>query len=428
MNAPTEALLPMESVRDGPNLHRTFIVRRRAAKRTEPWYLATASPPPPLIGFQLPRCLTSPSPPRLPPQDEDIPARKKPRLDPIIKSVAATTNDVIDLCSDSDDRNQTARENSWSIYSIDASTVSTLLGEKRTPIAAATVEAATKTATLSVSHASADADANTNLVKDIQSNPTSSVATGIWTPEDDAELTSAIANTKEKRWGKAYKTDWPAVAALVIGRTKAQCRDRWHNALKPSNAQATIHKGAWSADEDGMLQEAVKLCDDKDWVAIAALVPGRTRRQCFNRWSYLLKDGMVAERKGAWTADEDGMLQEAVQLNDGKNWVAIAALVPGRIKSQCKYRWHNFLKHRIVNGGAAERKGAWTADEDGMLQEAVQLNDGKNWVAIAALVPGRIKSQCNKRWHKFLKHRIVNGGAVELKFGQETKTRGRRRL
>jgi hypothetical protein len=82
MDAPTEAFLTM---------------RHRAAKRTEPWYLATASPPPPpLIGFQLPRCLTSPPPQRSPSQDEDIPARKKPRLDPIIKSVAATTNDVID--------------------------------------------------------------------------------------------------------------------------------------------------------------------------------------------------------------------------------------------------------------------------------------------------------------------------------------------
>jgi hypothetical protein len=42
---------------------------------------------------QLPRCLTSPSPhARLP--HEQIRARKKPRLDPIIKNVAATTNDV----------------------------------------------------------------------------------------------------------------------------------------------------------------------------------------------------------------------------------------------------------------------------------------------------------------------------------------------
>jgi hypothetical protein len=642
MDAPTEGFLPMKGVRDGPNLNRTFTVRRRAAKRTERWYLVTASAPPPLIGFHLPRCLTASPPPRcsLSP-DEDIPARKKPRLDPIVKSVAATTNDVIDLCSDSEDEKPTAKEDPSSIDTIvETSATSTFLGKKHTPIATATVEAGTKTATLSDSHAgvdAAEADADTNLVKDKQSNPTFSVATGIWTPEEDAELTSAISKTKEKRWGKENKTDWPAVAALLIGRSKAQCRNRWHNALKPANARATIQKGAWSADEDGMLQEALQLCNDKDWVAIAALVPGRTRIQCFNRWSYSLRDGIVnggvAERKGAWTADEDGMLQEAVQLNDGKNWVAIAALVPGRIRSQCMYRWHNFLKHIIVNGGAAERttndvidlwsdsddriptakgysssidaivgasavstllgekrthiaaatveattitailnvsdasadadahtnsvkivrvysnptssvatgiwtpeedaemasalmktmkklrgndyktdwtaaaalligrteaqcrerwenalsstrattrkgawtgdedeslqeaiqlygtnnwvqiaalipyrsraqcenrwhlilkrsiniaqatghNGAWTADEDKLLQKAVQLNDGKNWVAIAALVPGRIRSQCMYRWYSFLKHIIVNDGDWDTRRRPEAK-------
>jgi hypothetical protein len=46
------------------------------------------------------------------PQDEDIPVRKKPRLDLIIKNTAPATltNDVIDLCSDSDDEKPKAKE------------------------------------------------------------------------------------------------------------------------------------------------------------------------------------------------------------------------------------------------------------------------------------------------------------------------------
>jgi hypothetical protein len=119
-----------------------------------------------------------------------------------------------------------------------------LLGEKRTPIAAATVDAAAKTASLSGSHAGVDADdadANTDSVKNV-SNTTASVATGNWKPKEDAELTSALAKTKKKLRGKEYNTDWTAVAAL--GRTMAQCKNRWRNGLKPGTARATARATA----------------------------------------------------------------------------------------------------------------------------------------------------------------------------------------
>jgi hypothetical protein len=42
------------------------------------------------------------------------------------------------------------------------------------------------------------------------------------------------------------------------------------------------------------------------------------------------------------------------------------------------------------------------------LKYAVEMHGGKDWVAIAALVPYRSKSQCHKRWHNVLK------GAIDL--------------
>jgi hypothetical protein len=32
--------------------------------------------------------------------------------------------------------------------------------------------------------------------------------TGSWTSEEDAKLTSAVANTSKKKWGNEYKIDW----------------------------------------------------------------------------------------------------------------------------------------------------------------------------------------------------------------------------
>jgi hypothetical protein len=69
MQEPTEeveAPIPAENVREDPNLNRAVAVRRKAAKRSLPWDLAAGE-------------LDLVTPP--PPQAEDIPARKKRRVD-----------------------------------------------------------------------------------------------------------------------------------------------------------------------------------------------------------------------------------------------------------------------------------------------------------------------------------------------------------
>ena len=47
----------------------------------------------------------------------------------------------------------------------------------------------------------------------------------------------------------------------------------------------------------------------QNWNDIAALLPGRTNKDCRKRWSKVQLD----IRKGAWTRDEDERLQQAVQ-------------------------------------------------------------------------------------------------------------------
>jgi hypothetical protein len=72
-------------------------------------------------------------------------------------------------------------------------------------------------------HVDVDNNENTDPVTDTARVTPSR---GRWTREEDAELTSAITNTKKKWWGREYKPDWMAVAALVPGRTKTQCQLR----------------------------------------------------------------------------------------------------------------------------------------------------------------------------------------------------------
>jgi hypothetical protein len=91
-------------------------------------------------------------------------------------------------------------------------------------------------------------------------------------------------------------------------------------------------------------------------------------------------------------------LKDAVQIDDGKNWNATAGLVPGRTKTQCRNRWRNVLDPRIVR--TTERAVRWITEEDDKLRDAIQIRNGKNWNAIARLVPGRTSRQCIGRWQK----------------------------
>jgi hypothetical protein len=336
-----EASILTENAREDPKLNRTVAVRRKAAKRTLPWDLAARE-----------LLLASP------PQDEEIRARKKRRLEE--------------------------------------------------PLPTTTDEAARKTSSPEVSvglppYAADNDDVNVDPVTCTQPNAVATRATGRWTTDEDAELTSAVANTSKKRCGKEYKTDWVAIAALVPSRTRNQCSKRWHDVLDPSIDRANGRTGKWTEDEDRKLKDALKMHGAKNWGAINALIPGRTKKQCWRRWHDALNpsiDRTPSGRTGKWSGDEDRKLKDALQMHGAKDWAAVAALVPGRTKKQCWSRWHDVLTPSIAP--TAGRSGKWAENEDRKLKDAVQTHGGKDWVAVAALVPGRTKKQCWSRWHDAL--------------------------
>jgi hypothetical protein len=280
-----KASISTENVREDPNLNDTFFVRRKVAKRTLPWDLSVDE-------LEL----------VTPPQAEDTPATKRPRLEePFSSTDEATT----------------------------------------------TISSHVTTVTLPPPNATTD-HVDSDPVMGMQPNTRAAEA-----PKEDEKLTGAFANISEKKWGKEYRTDWTAVAVLVPGKT-----------LHSSSDRTPLRTGRWTTDEDDMLKIAVKT------------------------------------HGGRWTTDEDDMLKVAVKIHGGKNWLAIAALVPGRTKKQCCSRWGDALDPNIDR--ANERTGKWSEDEGMKVKDAVQTHGAKDWDAIAALVSGRTKIQCRNRWHDSL--------------------------
>jgi hypothetical protein len=225
---------------------------------------------------------TMPPPPQ---EDEDTPAAKKPRL--FEASIAADAEQDIFF---------------------DAHTTDTLTASPDDTVAVA------PTVTVAVSLPSARA---------FRARPTPRK----WKPEEDAKLVEAVHKLGD---------NWVAVATLVPGLTNIQCRKRWVDVLGPTIIQTTAHnKGRWTAQEDAKLTEAIKK-HGNDWVLVAALVPGRTNKQCGQRWGECLDPAI---NTGKWTVGEDAMLTDAVTEHGGNNWAAVAALVPTRTNTMCRKRW-----------------------------------------------------------------------------------------
>ncbi|KAK1931676.1 Transcription factor MYB3R-5 [Phytophthora citrophthora] len=152
----------------------------------------------------------------------------------------------------------------------------------------------------------------------------------------------------------------------------------------PATRKATPRR--WTKDEDDALRAAVENHREKNWKAIAAQVPGRNHTQCLQRWTKVLAPGLV---KGHWSPHEDELLRRLV-ATEQKNWGDVASKIPGRTSKQCRERWHNHLDPQIV-------RGAYTPEEDRLILEA-QARLGNRWSVIAAMLPGRTEDAVKIRW------------------------------
>jgi hypothetical protein len=209
---------------------------------------------------------------------------------------------------------------------------------------------------------------------------------------------------------KKYAKNWVSVAAMVLGRTDKQCRNRWTQVIDPVAAGKT--KGIWKPEEDTKLIGAMEE-HGKNWVAVAVMVPGRTNQQCRQRWFLALDPVAAGNTKGIWKPEEDTQLTEAVKKH-GKNWVAVAAMVPGRTDDQCRRRWTQTLDT------AGKIVGRWKPEEDEKLIDAVRKH-GKKWVTVATLVPGRTEKQCRSRWTQALDPVITGKTAGRWKPEEDAK-------
>jgi hypothetical protein len=186
-----EASIPTENERNGGRMS----VRRKFANLLEYFYNPFSSKPPP-------------------PQNEDILARKKPRLEASLPAIAADADDSLNVSKD------------------DAIVAVASPGTGTDPVAASPMQP------------------NVGATR---------APHRLWKPEEDAKLTNAVKTTcKKMKFSYEYRKDRVAVAALIPGRTKQQCESRWNNLLSCKGDETTARVGKWATEEVAKLKDAVE--------------------------------------------------------------------------------------------------------------------------------------------------------------------------
>ena len=73
----------------------------------------------------------------------------------------------------------------------------------------------------------------------------------------------------------------------------------------PTPRKPTYKKSMWTEGEDEQLRRAIKEVGFNNWSVVAAMVPGRTGKQCRERWFGMLSPDLAKED---WTPEEDQLL------------------------------------------------------------------------------------------------------------------------
>lgn len=109
-----------------------------------------------------------------------------------------------------------------------------------------------------------------------------------------------------------------------------------------------IHrKKKWTEQEDELLRSVVAKKGSHDWKMIASFVPGRSGKQCRERWLFSLDPTI---NKEPWTDDEDDKLID-LQQKYGNKWSKFVDHFAGRSASSIKNRYSllSRRKHELIH-------------------------------------------------------------------------------
>ncbi|KYQ93817.1 putative myb transcription factor [Tieghemostelium lacteum] len=228
-----------------------------------------------------------------------------------------------------------------------------------------------------------------------------SINNGNFSKAEDKELLRLALKYEGRQWHEVARelndkfAPWPPVPEPTRDnphparpprppiRTPISCLIRYQRSLNP-----TLMKREWTREEDETLKMAFAIHGDKNWQTIAEYLSARTGQQCLHRWQKTLNPNI---KRGKWSAKEDELLRNAVEIYGYGNWVMVKKHVPGRTDMQCRERWCNVIDPQL-------NKTPFTPEEDRKLKELIEQHGVGKWATIASALGTRTDNQCWRRW------------------------------
>lgn len=116
----------------------------------------------------------------------------------------------------------------------------------------------------------------------------------------------------------------------------------WSSPPPPANMSAPHRRGPWATGEDKFLMRLVNRHGPLNWVKIANTIGSRTPKQCRERYHQNLKPTLNHQ---PITAEEGRKIEELVQ-QIGKRWAEIARRLHGRSDNAVKNWWNGSQNRR----------------------------------------------------------------------------------
>lgn len=175
------------------------------------------------------------------------------------------------------------------------------------------------------------AEGNLHAPTRIRKQFTNQANNTIWTQEEDEMLIRFVEQSQ-------MVVSWSALSKFFPNKTASQLAGRWDKVLNPK-----LVKGSWTAQEDRVITDYVQAHGDKDWAKLALLLPGRTGKQCRERFKNHLDTSV---NRQPWSDDEDNLLIE-LHTKFGNAWTKLATFFDGRTDNCVKNRWNSTIKKRL---------------------------------------------------------------------------------